>query len=404
MSVDAPARPAHRDANALRWVTGYLSSLIGDQVWFVALGWAAVQAGSAAQVGGVLAAGALPRAVLLLFGGALADRWGPRRTALGSDAVRTALLLCGAAAVLLLPPSVLVLVVLAGAFGAVDAVYLPAASAMPPQLVAPDQVLRLTGMRGTVQRLATTLGAPAGGLVVAAAGAGVGLALAAGATALSVLALLTTRVRPVEPVQRQPLLRQVRAGLAHAARSRVLRPLLLLAAVSEFAFSGALNVGVPLLAAGRGWGAAGVGVLLGALGGGATVGTLGLVLVRRVPHVGRLFLPLVVLMGAALVALALVPSLLAAAALAAVVGAGGGASGSLFGALLLTLSPPDMVARVSSLAMLAFFGLAPVAYALAGVAASVAGPSAPFVLGGGVCVLAGALALAPALRRVELPA
>jgi len=26
------------------------------------------------------------------------------------------------------------------------------------------------------------------------------------------------------------------------------------------------------------------------------------------------------------------------------------------------------------------------------------------VLGGGVCVLAGALALAPALRRVELPA
>ena len=404
MSVAAPVRPAHRDPNALRWVAGYLSSLIGDQVWFVALGWAAVQAGSAAQVGGVLAAGALPRAVLLVLGGALADRWGPRRTALGSDAARTALLLCGTAAVLLLPPSVLVLAVLAGAFGAVDAVYLPAASAMPPQLVAPDQVLRLTGMRGTVQRLATTLGAPVGGLVVAAAGAGVGLVVAAGATALSVLALLATRVRPVEPVQRKPLWHEVRAGLAHVARSPVLRSLLLLAAVSEFAFSGSLNVGVPLLAAHRGWGAGGIGVLLGALGGGATVGTLGLVLVRRVPHVGRLFLPLVVLMGAGLVGLGLVPSLLGAAALAAVVGAGGGVSGSLFGALFLTESPPDMVARVSSLAMLAFFGLAPVAYALAGLAAAVAGPSTPFVLGGGICVLAGAVTLAPALRRVELPA
>ena len=404
MSLDVPVRPAHRDPNALRWVAGYLSSLVGDQVWFVALGWAAVQAGSAAQVGGVLAAGSLPRALLLVFGGALADRWGPRRTALGSDAARTALLLAGAAAVLLLPPSALLLAVLAGAFGAVDAVYLPAASAMPSQLVAPDQVLRLTGMRGTVQRVATTVGAPAGGLVVAAAGAGAGLAVAAGATALSVLALLSTRVRPVEPAPRQPLLREVRAGLALVARSPVLRPLLLLAAVFEFAFSGALTVGVPLLSAHRGWGAGGVGVLLGAFGGGATLATVGIVLVRRVPHVGRLFLPLVVLMGTGLVVLGLVPSLLAAAALATVIGAGGGASGSLFGSLFLTQSPPDMVARVSSLAMLAFFGLAPVAYALAGVAASVAGPSAPFVLGGGVCVLAGAAALAPGLRRVELPA
>jgi hypothetical protein len=33
------ATPAHRDGNVLRWLTAYTFSLVGDSVYFVALGW-----------------------------------------------------------------------------------------------------------------------------------------------------------------------------------------------------------------------------------------------------------------------------------------------------------------------------------------------------------------------------
>ncbi|MCZ9339995.1 MFS transporter, partial [Streptomyces sp. TRM76130] len=35
------ATPAHHDGNVLRWLTAYTVSLVGDSVYFVALGWSA---------------------------------------------------------------------------------------------------------------------------------------------------------------------------------------------------------------------------------------------------------------------------------------------------------------------------------------------------------------------------
>ncbi|MGN0116558.1 MAG: MFS transporter, partial [Streptomyces albidoflavus] len=82
------ARPAYRDANVLRWLTAYTASVAGDVVFFLALSWAATRAGGPSQVGLVVAAGAVPRAVLMLGGGVVADRFGPRRVAVLSDGVR----------------------------------------------------------------------------------------------------------------------------------------------------------------------------------------------------------------------------------------------------------------------------------------------------------------------------
>lgn len=404
MTAPTGTRPAYRDPNALRWVVGYLASLVGDQVWFVALGWAAVQAGTPTQVGLVLAAGTLPRAVLLLVGGALADRWGPRRAALGSDAVRTVVLVLAAVLALTLPPSVTVLLLLAAGFGVVDAVFLPATAAMPQQLVEPGQTVRLQGMRATAQRAATMLGAPLGGLAVAAGGSGTGFGLAAALTAVGAVALLLTRVRPREPVVRAPLLGEVRVGLAYAVRHPVLRPLLVLAAVVELGFTGAVNLGLPVLSNDRGWGAGGVGLMLGAFGVGATVAAVGLVSVRRVPHVGWWLLPVTLTMALALIAIGLSPTLPLAVASCALVGAGAGLAGSLAGSLVLTSSSPELVARVSSLLLLASLGLSPLALLAAGGLASAGGAATPFIVGGAVAALGVPVLLAsPALRRAELP-
>ena len=397
-------KPAHRDTNAIRWVAGYLSSLIGDQVWFVALGWAAVRAGTPGQVGLVLAAGSVPRAALLLLGGALADKWGVRRTAILSDMARTVLLFLAAATVLTLPPAIGPLLLLATAFGAVDALFLPATGAMPQQLTAPDQLTRIQGMRSTAQRAATTLGAPFGGLLVTIGGVGAAFGAAAITTALSVVTLKLTRVRNAEPAEKQPLLRQVRIGLSYALRHPVLRPLFVAATLFELGFGGAVNVGLPILSHARGWGPNGVGVLLGVFGVGATASAIALITLGRIPHVGRLFAPLMTLMAFGLAALGAAPSLLLAAACIAVIGVGAGLIGSLFGTLILTETTPTMVARITGLSALASFGSAPLGYAAAGAVANTYGASAPFSLGAAVAALALIPTLtATTLRQAELP-
>lgn len=67
-AAQAPERPAHRDRNVLRWLGAYTASTIGDSVYYMALAWAAARSGSASQTGLVLAAGSIPRALLLLGG------------------------------------------------------------------------------------------------------------------------------------------------------------------------------------------------------------------------------------------------------------------------------------------------------------------------------------------------
>ncbi|GHD84113.1 hypothetical protein GCM10010508_02890 [Streptomyces naganishii JCM 4654] len=71
--------------------------MTGDNVYYLALSWAAVRAGSPAQAGIVPAVSAAPRALLMPAGGVVADRFGPRRVVIGSDAVRCAAVLAVAA-------------------------------------------------------------------------------------------------------------------------------------------------------------------------------------------------------------------------------------------------------------------------------------------------------------------
>jgi MFS family permease len=83
--VEAP--PSGRDRlsrSYLAWLAGVLASMLGDVVLYFALGWAAsAHGGSVAAL--VLTAINLPRALFLLVGGAVGDRFGARRIMLGWD-------------------------------------------------------------------------------------------------------------------------------------------------------------------------------------------------------------------------------------------------------------------------------------------------------------------------------
>ncbi|QIQ05245.1 MFS transporter [Streptomyces liangshanensis] len=189
-----PPPPAHRDGNVLRWLGAYTASMIGSNVYFVALAWAAARTGSPGQAGLVLAVGSVPRAVLMLGGGVVADRWGPRLVVIGSDAARCVFILGMAAVLMFISPSVWLLASVALVFGAVDALFLPAVGALPPRITAPGQLARVQGMSGLATRFANVAGAPIGGLTVAIGGSASAFTAAGVLFAVSLPLLLSVRI------------------------------------------------------------------------------------------------------------------------------------------------------------------------------------------------------------------
>ncbi|WP_424214236.1 MFS transporter [Streptomyces sp. BI20] len=417
----APAVAVWRDGNVLRWLAAYAASLVGDAVWFLALGWAAAQVARPAEVGLVMAVGAVPRAVLMLVGGVVADRYGPRRVVIGSDAARAVLVLALAGTLVTAHPGLWILVVTALLFGVVDALFMPAVGALPPRIAPPGGLVRVQGMRSLVDRVGHTLGPPLAGLAVGLGGVGAAFGVAGLLFAGSLALLLAVRVAPLPaplPADPHPSPRspheaparpaegpwaQLRSGLAHLRRHPVIGPLTVSGALSQLGCSAPLSVGMILLADERGWGASGVGWVTGGFGIGAAASALLLTLVPRVPRAGAVQNLTLVVGSAAIGAIALAPGLPAAVALAFLAGLVCGICGGVAVALIQTNTDPAYLGRVSSVMALTAVGVAPLSYPLYGLGADAWGSTVMFLIGGGLS-MTGALVgtAAPAVRRAEL--
>ncbi|MET9990316.1 MFS transporter [Streptomyces mutabilis] len=405
-------RPAHRDPNVLRWVAAYTASMLGDTVFYLALSWAAVQNGSPAEAGIVTAVSAVPRALLMLGGGVVADRLGPRRVVIGSDAVRCLTVLAVAAVLFATDPGLWLLALLAVVFGTVDAVFMPAVGALPARITGKDQLARVQGMRGLAIRFAAVVGAPLGGLGVAAGGAAAAFACAGLLIAVSVPLLVSVRMRelPADDATATTAARDTTAwrdlvgGLRYVRRHRVLGPLMVAIALGDLGFVGPLNVGLTLLADERGWGASGMGWVLAGFGTGAGVAALLLTVRGRVPRAGCVAAGAIIPGAAAIAGLAHAPGLPAAVGTAVAVGLLTGLSGAMCGALLQTQSDPAYLGRVTAVAGIVSLGIAPLSMPLSAAAIGAWGTGPVFAVSAAVCALGGVVALcAPGVRRAELP-
>ncbi|GAA3558253.1 MFS transporter [Streptomyces osmaniensis] len=408
-TAPAAERPAHRDPNVLRWLTAYTSSMIGDSVYYIALSWAAVQSGSPSQAGVVMAVSALPRALLMLGGGVIADRLGPRRVVIASDAVRCAAVLAAAALLFLTTPGLWPLAALALVFGTVDAVFMPAVGALPARVTTRGQLARVQGMRGLGIRFASVVGAPLGGLAVAAGGAAAAFGLAGLLIAMSLPLLISVRVRelPADDTPAAPrgtAWRDLTAGLGYIRRHRVLAPLILAIALGDLGFVGPLNVGLTLLADERGWGASGMGWILAGFGVGAGAVSLLLTVRGRLPRAGQVAGCAILAGSCAIGALAFVPGVAAAVGVALLIGLLAGLSGAMCGALLQTQTDAAFLGRVTAVSGLVSLGFAPLSMPLSAAAIGLWGTGPVFVASAAVCGLGGVIALSvPGLHRAELP-
>ncbi|GAA1919810.1 MFS transporter [Streptomyces sodiiphilus] len=412
-----PDLPAYRDPNVMRWLAAYTATMIGEGIYFLALAWAAAAIAGPATVGIVMMTGALPKAVLMLAGGVVADRFGPRRVVIGSDAVRCCVILAMAAALYLASPGLWLLLAVALVFGIVDALFLPAVGALPPRLTGPAQLARVQGMRLLGMRLGNTVGPPAGAAAMALGGPAAAFAAAGGMFALSLPFLLTLRIAPLTPADGAGKeeaaagggatatgWQDLRAGLRYLVRHRLIGPLVLVGVTLDLVLNGPLNIGLVLLAGERGWGAAGMAWIVSAFGLGAAASSVLLTVVGRLPKAGPV--ALVAAAGAAvgIGAVGLVPSLLAAAACAAAAGLCAGVAGGLLAALVQTAADPAYLGRVMSVFALGTFGLAPLTFPLVGAAIGWWGPEPVYAACGLLGLATAAVAAGSGeLRRALLP-
>ncbi|MFF1698999.1 MFS transporter [Streptomyces sp. NPDC058257] len=405
--VTAVERPAHRDGNVLRWLGAYSASAVGDNVFYLALSWAVVRSGSPTQAGLVMAVSAVPRALLMLGGGVVADRFGPRRVVIGSDAVRCLAVFAVAGLLLVTSPGLWLLAVLGFVFGTVDALFMPAVGALPSRITGRHQLARVQGMRGLVIRLANVVGAPLGGLGVALGGSAAAFGIAGLLFASSLPLLVSIRIGklPEERARgRRAAWSELGDGLRYIRRHRVLAPLMVVVALGDLGFVGPLNIGLTLLADERGWGSSGMGLVLAGFGAGAGGSAILLTVRGRLPRAGLLLSATCAVGAVGIVAVAYVPSLSLAAGAALLVGLLVGLTGALAAALAQTESDPAYIGRVTAVSGLVSLGVAPLTYPLTGWAVGVWGTAPVFTASAATCALAGVYGLCSrGLRAAELP-
>ena len=148
-------------------------SVIGDQFHFVALSWLVIDlTRSGLALGTILIAIAVPRALMLLPFGVLADRRPPRTLMLVAHLARGVVVGAIAALVLSGSASLLLLAVLGAVFGALDALYLPAQQSFLPRTLDADRLPSGNSLlQGTLQ-LCGIVGPPLAGAFIVAIGTG----------------------------------------------------------------------------------------------------------------------------------------------------------------------------------------------------------------------------------------
>lgn len=371
--------PAYREPTYLRYVAGQAVSVLGDQVWYVALSWTAVRLASPGVAGLILAVSSLPRLALLLFGGAVVDRYGPRRLMIGSDLLRAVISLV-AVGIALAAPGVPLLVMVALVFGLADAVFLPAAGAIAPRLLRPEQIASGAGINTLAARAALTVGAPLGGALVAVGGLPLACLVNAATFMVSVATLASVRPRAVaenpHPGPPESLVGALRAGLAYLLHHRVLRVLLVVSLLTNLGFVGPMNIGLALVSTARGWGAAGIGEMLAGFGIGAVIGAMPMSRVRRGERVIATVCAAV--QGSAVFTIAIAPRLWAAVLATTLAGLTSGPLAVVITSQVQRFTDDRFRGRVASVNTLANLGVTPMAMAAMGAVAGRLGTTPAF--------------------------
>ncbi len=389
-AVEHPLRNPHYR----KLLIGGTISLLGDQFYLVALPWLVLQqTGSAVAMGAILTAGAIPRAVLMLMGGALTDRISPRKIMMTTASARTVCVTVIGLLVWFQQLQTWELYALAIAFGVADAFAAPAAQALLPFLLKREQLVAASSVSQCTAQLTTIVGPTPAGFVIKA----LGLAWAFFLDAISFLfvigALLQLPDPPLVHARKKAVWHSILEGIGYVVKDVPLRSLMLLATGLNFCLAGPVTVGLAYVTRTTFESAAALGIVLSALAAGSLGGAL-LAGIWKISRRGLLILSVSVLLAACLGSIGFLDQLWMLAAVLLVMGASAGLANVNISAWIMQRIEVTVRGRVSSVLMLASVGLTPVSLAVAGllIAWNV---KAMFLLAAGLMLLITSVAAVP---------
>jgi MFS family permease len=401
----------------LLWI-GEGISLLGDQFYLIALPWLVLTlTGDPLAVGTVLAMAGIPRALFMLLGGALTDRFTPRNLMIASNLVR--MILTGLLAGLVLTGLIQtwMLYALALLFGLADAFFFPAQTSIVPQLVGKDQLQAGNAMIQGTATLSLFVGPVlAGGMISWLDGGGAhstsGIALAFALDSLSFLAsismlmLMKIKRTGVEGQKAaEGVLASIREGLLYVRNDATLKIVFALVAGINILVVGPTFVGVPVIAQMRfAEGAAAFGLIMSFFGAGSL---LGIVLAGSLPRpspkwLGTVLLCVMSMMGIGLAVIGVTPSMWVDAIASLLMGTANGYNNILLVTWLQARISPAMTGRIMSLIMFASVGLNPISTALSGALIGINAAALLVIAGSLMTVFTLAAAFSPTVRNLGM--
>lgn len=351
------------------WLAGAVCSELGSTVMAFALVWTAT--GFGGTTAGIVATSTiLFRAVLLLGGGSLGDRFGPRRIMIVCDSSMLFVTSFAAVGFWLRSPSITSLVLVGCVLGIVSAFYIPASGVFPRLFVSDDQLARVMATTSSGLQLARIAGPAVGGALLAWIGLSWVIALNAGTfLVIVVVVLLVIPPRSARPPDASHVgFRQAWQGVREAGDHRILVPLLFALGTLVAGTAPATVLLFPLLCRGRGWSSGSAGLMeaafmAAALAVGATVAARGALHRAEIALVGGPFLA-----GVGLLLAAAAPTVWVACVAAGLVGVGLVAFNAHAVPRFLAASPPgvqvrlqavlNLVVTLPTLALSSLYGLA----------------------------------------------
>lgn len=337
-------------------------SLSGTRLSMIALPWFVVTStGSAMHTGVAAFAQMAPYVVAKALAGPVVDKIGPRRVIIGAE-------LAAAAAIGLIPVlhflgllpfgALLVMVALVGlASGPADG----AKHALVPAVAARAHVPleRVTGLLGSIERLASTVGAAGAGAVVALMGAVPALAINAATFigAVVLIALTIPRVAKDDDgdngdgdLDAGSYLDRFKGGAVFIWRDKLLRAIYAMTATTNLLDAAMFSVVLPVWAHQTGAGPEAVGLLAGVLSGAAVLASIiASAIGHRMPR--RLTYLVAFMIGGAprFVILAFDLPMTAFIAVYLISGFAVGFLNPIIGAVIYSRIPPPLVGRVTAL-------------------------------------------------------
>jgi MFS family permease len=393
-----------RDPNFSWLMAGGVISALGDQFTMIALPWLVLKLShDPRMLGLVIALMAMPRAVLILLGGAVVDRHSPKNVLMLTKHINTVLLGVLSTLVYRGDASLPVVIALALGLSLASAFSIPAGTSILPHAVPPGQLQAANGFMMAVRQVTMLAGPLLAGLLFALAGDGSrgphdahGLALAFGfdclSFALSAWTLARVTTHPVPAAPKEAVLRAVGDGLLTVWRDRALRTCFIYWGLCACVTGGMMQVALPLLASTRLAGASSLGLIMGAHGAGALAGMAltGVLGRKRIGNFGLTLLLIDGVIGALIPLLGLVTASWQGMLVMLAIGTLGGFVQVAVFTWIQQRVARSMLGRMMSIFMFIFMGLAPLAAAVVGWLASRL--SLPVLFGGaGVCLAAAAL-------------